>query len=133
MHSFLIDECLSPALVALAHGRGSSAVHVAHVGLAGVKDRSLMPFIRQGSHTLVTNNRIDFRLLHAAEELHDGLIVIVPNVSRDEQQDGHPVRRLGVCGLDVFLIVQIFRDRTNRSPGTNHRGGKQHRHQNRRR
>ncbi len=85
MHSFLIDECLSPALVTLAHGRGSLAVHVAHVGLAGAKDRSLMPFIRQGSHTLVTNNRIDFRLLHAAEELHDGLIVIMPNVSRDEQ------------------------------------------------
>ncbi len=85
MHSFLIDECLSPALVTLAHRRGSLAVHVAHVGLAGVKDRSLMPFIRQGSHTLVTNNRIDFRLLHAAEELHDGLIVIVPNVSRDER------------------------------------------------
>ncbi len=33
----------------------------------------------------MTNNRIDFRMLHAAEELHDGLIVIVPNVYRDEQ------------------------------------------------
>ena len=64
MHSFLIDECLSPALVTLAQERGSLAVHVAHVGLAGAKDRSLMPFIRQGSHTLVTNNRIDSRLLH---------------------------------------------------------------------
>jgi hypothetical protein len=34
---------------------------------------------------LVTNNASDFRRLYAAEELHPGLAILVPNVERETQ------------------------------------------------
>jgi hypothetical protein len=59
---FLIDECLSLDLVAVAHGRGfMESSHVVWMGKAGWKDWELKPFILEGDWTLVTRNSVDFR------------------------------------------------------------------------
>lgn len=62
MVKFLIDECLSLDLVAVAQGRGFvESSHVVWMGKAGWKDWDLKPFILEGDWTLVTRNSVDFR------------------------------------------------------------------------
>ena len=52
---FLIDECLSPKLVELAHTRGyGESSHIVWLGRSGAKDWELMPLILDGNWTLVT-------------------------------------------------------------------------------
>lgn len=59
---FLIDECLSPALAALAqrNGYGESS-HIVWMKLAGYKDWQLRSVIFNGNWTFVTTNSEDFR------------------------------------------------------------------------
>ncbi len=76
----LIDECLHTSLVRVATDRLYEAYHVAHLGMSGLKDHELMLRIREGDFTLVTNNAIDFRRLFRKEQIHLGLVIIVPNV-----------------------------------------------------
>jgi predicted nuclease of predicted toxin-antitoxin system len=82
---FLIDECLSPRLVAVANERGFEAYHVAHRGWGGLSDHQLLERLLGDELILVTNNRDDFVHLVAAVELHPGLVVILENVRRGEQ------------------------------------------------
>ena len=77
---FLIDECLHTSLVKVAHDGGYACEHVNFLGLSGRKDWELMRKVQAGEYTLVTNNRTDFAVLYADEELHAGLVIIVPNV-----------------------------------------------------
>ncbi len=109
----LIDECLSPDLVALAHSRGHDASHVVFRGLAGSPDRDLLPVIRHEGFVFVTNNAKDFLKLYARENIHAGLIIIVPG--------GIPVEvqlRLFAKVLDVIepmpdivnRIVEVYSD-----------------------
>ncbi|MEZ5784322.1 MAG: DUF5615 family PIN-like protein [Rhizobiaceae bacterium] len=77
---FLIDECLHTTLVAVAQTHGHECFHVNWLGLSGETDWNLMPRIIQESFTFVTNNARDFRKLYAREEVHAGLILIVPQV-----------------------------------------------------
>lgn len=84
---FLIDECLHTSLIALAHDAGHLCEHVNFLGLGGYKDWQLMAKIRSDDYTLVTNNRTDFTTLYAQEELHAGLVVIIPNVTPSRQRD----------------------------------------------
>jgi predicted nuclease of predicted toxin-antitoxin system len=83
---FLIDECLSPDLVAEAHARGHYATHVVHRGLAGTADPDLMPIILGEDFVFVTNNRKDFVRLYEQAEVHPGLIVILPGGILAEEQ-----------------------------------------------
>ena len=83
---FLIDECLSIDLVAVAAQAGHEAHHVAHVGRAGWKDWNVARYARDGDFVVVTNNASDFRRLFAGQLLHAGLIVLLPAVSRILQQ-----------------------------------------------
>jgi Domain of unknown function (DUF5615) len=46
-----------------------------------------MSKIVENDYTFVTNNRSDFLALHGREELHPGVIIIVPNVTPDLQQE----------------------------------------------
>jgi predicted nuclease of predicted toxin-antitoxin system len=57
---FLIDECLATGLVQVAIDAGHSAQHVAHIGLQGIKDWRLVPFLIQQDFVLVTRNSGDF-------------------------------------------------------------------------
>lgn len=62
MLKFLIDECLSPKLVAAAVNAGfPESSHVAWLGKAGWKDWELKTFILEGDWTFVTRNSADFR------------------------------------------------------------------------
>lgn len=77
---FLIDECLHTSLVAVAQADGHDCFHVNWLGLSGETDWDLMPRIVEADFTFVTNNARDFRKLYAKEELHAGLVIIVPQV-----------------------------------------------------
>lgn len=83
---FLIDECLSIDLVSTANQAGHEAQHVARVGKAGWKDWNVARHAADGDFVLVTNNATDFRRLYARHSLHAGLLIIIPSVSRVEQQ-----------------------------------------------
>src|SRR5580658_7628364 len=82
----LIDECLHTSLVALAHEAGHICDHVNFLGLGGCKDWQLMGTVRSADYTFVTNNRTDFAELYAGEELHAGLVIIIPNVIPSRQR-----------------------------------------------
>jgi predicted nuclease of predicted toxin-antitoxin system len=84
---FLIDECLSAGLVAVAKGRGFHADHVVHIGKAGWQDRNLAAFAAAHDYTIVTNNRRDFLREFIKLELHAGLIVILPRGNRTVQNE----------------------------------------------
>jgi predicted nuclease of predicted toxin-antitoxin system len=117
---FLIDECLSVQLVAVAGRAGHDARHVAHVGRAGWKDWNVVRYARDGDFILVTNDASDFRRLYAAQPLHAGLVILLPVVRRDLQQRlfkaaldelaaiGEPVNRVlevDLDGADVTLAL----------------------------
>lgn len=57
------------------------------LGLSGETDWDLMPRIVDGDFTFVTNNARDFRKLYAQEELHAGLVIIVPQVVPVRQRE----------------------------------------------
>ncbi len=57
------------------------------MGWSGETDWDLMPRITAQDFTFVTNNARDFRKLYAKEELHAGLIIIVPQVLPSLQRD----------------------------------------------
>lgn len=84
---FLIDECLHTSLVAVAENNGHDGFHVNWLGLSGEADWDLMPRIVAEDYTFVTNNARDFRKRYAKEELHAGLIIIVPQVVPALQRD----------------------------------------------
>lgn len=83
---FLIDECLSPTLVDEARLAGFEAYHVVHIGKASWRDWDLVAHAVAQDLILVTNNATDFRDLYAGEELHSGLVIIVPSVDRETQR-----------------------------------------------
>jgi predicted nuclease of predicted toxin-antitoxin system len=81
----LIDEHLSPGLVARCAQRGVYAVAVAHVGLSGSKDRAVWEYALENDFVVVTANTRDFMNL-LDTELHPGLIILWEgSLSRDEQ------------------------------------------------
>jgi predicted nuclease of predicted toxin-antitoxin system len=81
----LIDEHLSPGLVARCAQRGVYAVAVAHVGLPGSKDRAVWQHALENDFVVVTANTRDFMNL-LDTEVHPGLIVLWEgSLSRDEQ------------------------------------------------
>jgi predicted nuclease of predicted toxin-antitoxin system len=110
----LIDECLSPRLVAVAQARGLVAVHVAWLNLEGTDDWHVASLAAERNYVVVTNNRRDFLRLYAQLEVHNGLIIVVPAVLRREQ------RRLFGIALDaaeqqdslVNLLIEVHADGT---------------------
>lgn len=83
---FLIDECLHTSLVDVAQQQGYEGHHINWLGLSGATDQGLMPRIVEGDFTFVTNNAVDFRRLYARQELHAGLVIIVPQVAPARQR-----------------------------------------------
>lgn len=86
MDRFFIDECLSAQLVAVAKARDLDADFGPHIGKAGWQDWNLTRFALENDYIFVTNNRRDFLKEYAALDLHNGLVVIVPNVGREDQK-----------------------------------------------
>lgn len=85
--NFLIDECLHTSLIRLAHEAGHRCDHVNFLGLAGFKDWQLMTKIRAADYTFVTNNRSDFTALYKNQDVHAGLVIIIPNVTPSRQRE----------------------------------------------
>ena len=110
----LIDECLSPDLVAVAQVRGLLALHVVWLDREGADDRDLAALAAKRDYVFVTNNRRDFLRLYVALEVHNGLIIIVPSVAAEEQC------RLFGLALDVAerrdslvnLLIEVHADGT---------------------
>lgn len=82
-----IDECLSVSLIAIAKERGVMAEFGPHIGMAGWQDWNIARFAVENDYVVVTNNRRDFLREYLKYQIHSGLIVVVPNVDRDEQND----------------------------------------------
>ena len=85
MNSFLIDECPTPDIVAWAHARGFSATHVVYLQREGASDRSVAELVLRRDDILVTNNARDFLSIYAKFDVHPGLVIILPSVSREDQ------------------------------------------------
>jgi predicted nuclease of predicted toxin-antitoxin system len=109
---FLIDECLSIDLVTVAGQCGHEARHVAHVGRAGWKDWNVARYASDNDLILVTNNASDFRQLYAAEALHAGLVILLPNVGRDLQQRlfRAALEELALIGEPVNRVLEVDLD-----------------------
>ena len=98
---FLVDECLSPELVKLAHARGhGESTHVVWLGRGGLKDWELKPVILDGDWTFVTRNSVDVRGpvdtpgvkgQYAGVEIHAGLICLN-----------------GPSGMDLDMQLELF-------------------------
>jgi predicted nuclease of predicted toxin-antitoxin system len=74
---FLIDECLSPELVALARSRGfHESTHVTWLGMRSRRDWTIVQRAIDEGFVLVTNNTVDFRPLYEREEIHAGLVCL---------------------------------------------------------
>jgi predicted nuclease of predicted toxin-antitoxin system len=109
---FLVDECLSIDLVTVAQKAGHDAYHVAHVGKAGWKDWNVARHAREGDFVLVTNNASDFRRLYAAQPLHAGLVIIIPNVGRVVQQQLFlgALEQLAAIGEPINQVLEVDLD-----------------------
>ncbi len=106
---FLIDECLTVQLVPVAGEAGYEAHHVAHVGKAGWKDWHVMQHAREQDFVLVTNNAVDFRQLYAAQPLHAGLVILIPNVDSEMQQRlfSAALQQLAQHGEPVNQVLEV--------------------------
>ena len=74
---FLVDECLSPDLVAMARARGhGESMHVTWLGLRSRKDWAIVRRAIADGYVLVTNNTTDFISLLRREKVHAGLVCL---------------------------------------------------------
>jgi predicted nuclease of predicted toxin-antitoxin system len=74
---FLIDECLSPELVAIAREGGHwETTHVTWLGMRSRKDWWVARRAINNGYVLVTNNTTDFTSLLDREQLHPGLVCL---------------------------------------------------------
>jgi predicted nuclease of predicted toxin-antitoxin system len=95
---FLIDECLSPALVQAAHERGhGESTHITWLGLRSRKDWLIVRRAVDAGYVLVTNNTTDFTSLVSRESVHAGLVCldVAPGLMSLDVQ-----RRLFAIALD---------------------------------
>ena len=85
---FLIDECLSPELAAIAREEGFHSMHVTWIGLQSKSDRAIVQHAVEDDWVLVTNNAADFKRLTGRQEVHAGLICInvAPGLMKLEAQ-----------------------------------------------
>ena len=118
---FLIDECLSPSLAAIARERGyPQSTHVTWLGLRARQDWALVRRAVADGYVLVTNDRADFALLMERERRHPGLVCITVAhglMSLDVQTRlfEHALTRLtGQDIADRVLEITLHADRTVR-------------------
>ena len=100
------------ALISVAKERGLQTDHVVWLGTAGMQDWNLVPYAIDRNYTLVANNSRDFLREYTKLAVHDGLIIVVPLLDRDDQI------RLFDLALDFVLsppdtvnkLVEVFSD-----------------------
>ena len=121
---FLVDECLSPDLVAIARARGhGESTHVTWIGLRSRKDWVIVRRAIADGYVLVTNNTMDFMTLLQPEKVHAGLVCI--NVAHglmsldvqkrlfalalDRLEDHEPINELLEITLNENRSLQVER------------------------
>lgn len=72
----LLDENLSPRLIPQITALGAFAMHIAHLGRAGISDADLWEYAFRNDAVVATINAGDFLVLARGVELHPGLIVL---------------------------------------------------------
>src|SRR5262245_35647237 len=113
MDRFFIDECLSASLAAVAKERGITADYGPHIGMAGWQDWNIAQFAIENDYIVVTNNRRHFLREYLKHEAHNGLVVIVPNVEREQQMQlfGRVLDYLAdLNDLPVNKLIEILED-----------------------
>jgi predicted nuclease of predicted toxin-antitoxin system len=108
-----IDECLSTALVAVAKNRGIIADYGPYVAKRGWQDWNIVPFALENDYVVVTNNRRHFLKEYDKLDLHNGLLIIVPNVEREDQIRLFEIALDAALGLGddlVNKVVEMLRD-----------------------
>ena len=127
--NFLIDECLSPSLAALARKRGyPESTHVTWLELRAREDWALVRRAVADGYVLVTNDRADFTPLVEREHRHPGLVCITVAhglMSLDVQTRlfEHALARLG--GQDLAgRVLEIALGAASRSTSVCRRRGK---------
>jgi predicted nuclease of predicted toxin-antitoxin system len=116
----LIDENLSPQLVARCAEKGIYAVAVAHAGLSGRRDVAVWQYAFENDLVVVTANMRDFmNLLHI--ELHPGLILLGEGaLSRDQQWNrlelalDHILKNADPAGYMINRVVEVMSAREMR-------------------
>jgi predicted nuclease of predicted toxin-antitoxin system len=103
---FLIDECLSPALVQIVIDAGFECTCVRDRGLLGATDPKLMKFLLQEDFTLVTENATDFRALFGTAELHAGLVCLGASPMNLEAQ--RELLQIALEALGDDLVNQVL-------------------------
>lgn len=118
---FLIDECLSPSLAAIARERGyPESTHVTWLGLRARQDWALVRRAVADGYVLVTNDKADFAPLIEREQRHPGLVCITVAhglMSLDVQTRlfAHALTRLtGEDIADRVMEIALRPDRTVR-------------------
>ena len=118
---FLIDECLSPSLAAIARERGfPESTHVTWLGLGSRQDWALVRRAVDDGYALVTHNRTDFTSLMEREPLHPGLVCL--NVAHGLMRLGvqqelfeHALTHIDDVGLEGHVLeITLAADRTVR-------------------
>ena len=118
---FLIDECLSPSLAAIARERGfPESTHVTWLGLGSRQDWALVRRAVDDGYALVTHNRTDFTSLIEREPLHPGLVCL--NVAHGLMRLGvqhelfeHALTHIDDVGLEGHVLeITLATDRTVR-------------------
>jgi predicted nuclease of predicted toxin-antitoxin system len=107
---FLLDEHLSPTLVARLAALGCLGVAVPHVGLSGASDLTVWRYAFQNELIVVTTNAKDFLAL-LGEDIHPGLIVLRESgLSRQEQWDSIApvVQYLLKMGDPDFMLNRVI-------------------------
>ncbi len=111
---FLIDECLHTSLVRVAHNRGYACDHVNFLGLSGYKDWELMSRINAEEYIFVTNNRSDFTALYGREEVHPGLVILIPSVTPARQQEMFQAALIHIGERDLTnCVVEVDVEKGN--------------------
>lgn len=83
---FLLDECISTELVKVAKDHNYFALHVGQSKkLQACDDWDLIKEIVANDYIFVTNNARDFIPLYQKLNIHNGLVIFVPNARRDVQ------------------------------------------------
>jgi len=118
---FLIDECLSPELVALARKRGhAGSTHVTWLGMRSRKDWWIVRRAIDAGYVLVTNNTTDFATLLGREDVHAGLVClnVAPGLMSLDVQGrlfALALDRLGdIEPINELLDITLQSDRTVR-------------------
>ncbi len=95
--------------MAVANDNGHDGFHVNWLGLSGEKDWDLMPRIVAEDYTFVTNNARDFRKLYGRQDVHAGLIIIVPQVVPALQRDLFELILQEIAGGEELLneVIEI--------------------------